>query len=375
MNSRSLGPPLSVSSPSCNHIVRCDALEFDSFTLCINDLHPTMISISTNHAVHHGSNMILILHHLSENTLHKLYFIQIITQDIPDILLSPSYKQERAGKRARKRASYTIRAVLTAEAVTLQQGYNIPTFVAWAQAYHCCLSVRLKEWHVQKCDAGPLRLPPEYRVNVTLNHYRPYFHSPLELCRLQDRLSHVHCMQSAKIAHYTHSLNHARHVNKQFDKLEYCRTKWETLPDRHIMCSHLTILPRQQSFELSGYDTQWNQYHSSSRSQILSVTIQNLLYQGYTFVLALTLQAVSSSWKILFYFHHIPLSESDGYVLSQPMAHFPTVDRLNRYIIKMIPLCPFICVRIHASPAHTLVTILVEVNRANWISLGLTCKE
>ena len=89
--------------------------------------------------------MILILHHLSENTLHKLYFIQIITQDIPDILLSPSYKQERAGKRARKRASYTIRAVLTAEAVTLQQGYNIPTFVAWAQAYHCCLSVRLKE--------------------------------------------------------------------------------------------------------------------------------------------------------------------------------------------------------------------------------------
>lgn len=93
-----------------------------------------MISISTNHAVHHGSNMILILHHLSENTLHKLYFIQIITQDIPDILLSPSYKQERAGKRARKRASYTIRAVLTAEAVTLQQGYNIPTFVAWAQA-------------------------------------------------------------------------------------------------------------------------------------------------------------------------------------------------------------------------------------------------
>ena len=43
-------------------------------------------------------------------------------------------KQERAGKRARKRASYTIRAVLTAEAVTLQQGYNIPTFVAWAQA-------------------------------------------------------------------------------------------------------------------------------------------------------------------------------------------------------------------------------------------------
>ena len=182
-------------------------------------------------------------------------------------------------------------------------------------------------------------------------------------------------MQSAKIAHYTHSLNHARHVNKQFDKLEYCRTKWETLPDGHIMCSHLTILPRQQSFELSGYDTQWNQYHSSSRSQILSVTIQNLLYQGYTFVLALTLQAVSSSWKILFYFHHIPLSESDGYVLSQPMAHLPTVDRLNRYIIKMIPLCPFICVRIHASPAHTLLTILVEVNRANWISLGLTCKE
>jgi len=50
MNSRSLGPPLSVSSPSCNHIVRCDALEFDSFTLCIDDLHPTMISISTNHA-------------------------------------------------------------------------------------------------------------------------------------------------------------------------------------------------------------------------------------------------------------------------------------------------------------------------------------
>ena len=133
MNSRSLGPPLSVSSPSCNHIVRCDALEFDSFTLCINDLHPTMISISTNHAVHHGSSMILILHHLSENTLHKLFHSNYNTR-YPDILLSSSYKQERAGKRARKRACYTIRAVLTAEAVTLQQGYNIPTFVAWAQS-------------------------------------------------------------------------------------------------------------------------------------------------------------------------------------------------------------------------------------------------
>ena len=82
MNSRSLGPPLSVSSPSCNHIVRCDALEFDSFTLCIDDLHPTMISISTNHAIHHGSGTILILHRLSDDAPHKLYFIQIITQDI-----------------------------------------------------------------------------------------------------------------------------------------------------------------------------------------------------------------------------------------------------------------------------------------------------
>jgi len=124
MNSRSLGPPLSVSSPSCNHIVRCDALEFDSFTLCIDDLHPTMISISisTNHAIHHGSGTILILHRLSDDAPHKLYFIQINTR-YPDILLSPSYKQERAQKHAPKRAFYTIRAVLTAEAVTLQQGY------------------------------------------------------------------------------------------------------------------------------------------------------------------------------------------------------------------------------------------------------------
>ena len=93
--------------------------------------------------------MILILHHLSENTLHKLYFIQIITQDIPDISLSSPYKQECARKRARKRASYTIRAVLTTEAVTLQQGYNIPHLRCMDSSYHhCCLSVRLKE-----CDA------------------------------------------------------------------------------------------------------------------------------------------------------------------------------------------------------------------------------
>ena len=124
MNSRSLGPPLSVSSPSCNHIVRCDALEFDSFTLCINDLHPTMISISTNHAVHHGSNMILILHHLSENTLHKLYFIQIITQDI-QISRSLHHTNKSVLKSMLPSVLPTQTwAVLTTEAVTLQQGYT-----------------------------------------------------------------------------------------------------------------------------------------------------------------------------------------------------------------------------------------------------------
>ena len=108
MNSRSLGPPLSVSSPRCNHIVRCDALEFDSFTLCIDDLHLMMISISTNHAVRHGPSMILILHHLLENTLHKHTSFKLYTQDIlPDFSLTlflSTYKQKRARTHAQKRA-------------------------------------------------------------------------------------------------------------------------------------------------------------------------------------------------------------------------------------------------------------------------------
>ena len=128
--------------------------------------------------------------------------------------------------------------------------------------------------------------------------------------------------------------------------------KWENLADRHIMCSHLTIFPRQQSFELSG------QYHSRWQCQ----TYYNIRGTGTCLYLHwhynYKLQAVSSSWKILFYFHHILLSESDGYVLSQPMAHLPTVDRLNRYIIKMIPLCsfiPYVCAYMHLANTYTYI--------------------
>ena len=37
------------------------------------------------------------------------------------------------------------------------------------------------------------------------------------------------------------------------------------------------------------YDTQWIQYHSSSHTQTLSVTIQNLVIKVQSFVLALTI--------------------------------------------------------------------------------------
>ena len=165
-------------------------------------------------------------------------------------------------------------------------------------------------------------------------------------------------MQSVKIAHTnTHPLTGDHHcINQQLiQQTRYiilCLTKWKTLADRHIMCSHLTILPHSNHLNCEDtYDTRCIQCLSSSRSQLLSVTIQSLLYQRYMFVLALRLQSVSLSWKILFYFHRIPLLESDGYVLSQYMAHLPTVERLNTQSVhyQMIPLliihmCGHICI-------------------------------
>jgi len=161
-------------------------------------------------------------------------------------------------------------------------------------------------------------------------------------------------MQSAKIAHYTHHFpqscsthNHSTNSNtvEQNERLFQIDTSCVLICLFFLDSNHLNCQDT--------YDTQWIQYHSSSHTQTLSVTIQNLLYQRYMFVLALTITSCIILLKdTLLYFHHIPLLESDGYVLSQYMAHSPTVDRLNRYIIKMIPLCSFICVCIYMHLQH-----------------------
>lgn len=133
MNSRSLGPPLSVSSPRCNHIVRCDALEFDSFTLVYRwltshddeHLYQSRCPSWTKHDTHSPSS----IGEYSSQT----YIIQIITiQDIfPDISHSlPLLIQTKACSNACSKACLLYNQAeewhkITAKAVILRQGYII----------------------------------------------------------------------------------------------------------------------------------------------------------------------------------------------------------------------------------------------------------
>ena len=92
--------------------------------------------------------------------------------------------------------------------------------------------------------------------------------------------------------------------------------------------------------------------NSSSRSQTFLVTIQNLLYQRYMFVLALKItQSVSFSWKILFYFHHIPLLECDGYELSKWLTCQLLTHSFGT-LLKWYHSYSFICVGINMHLQH-----------------------
>ena len=120
-----------------------------------------------------------------------------------------------------------------------------------------------------------------------------------------------------------------------------------------------------------------DEYHSSSRSQTSSVTIQNLLYQRYTFVLALTITSCIILLKdTLLLSSYSPLRIWWLRAVSTYGSLANCWQTQSVHIIKMIPLliihmCGHICIFQHIH----LLTILVEVNRVNWISLGLTYRE
>ena len=218
---------------------------------------------------------------------------------------------------------------------------------------------------------------------MTLNHYptRSYFHSPLELCRLQDRLSDVHRMQSAKIAHYTHFLQSCS-THKSTNNSTNSNTVEQNerlFPDRHIMCSHLTILPRQQSFELSGYlrysvkSIPLELSFSNSLSHNTKLTIPELHVCNCTddYKLYHPLERYSSTF-IIFHSRNLMatcclnlwltcqlLTDSIG------ITHYQNDTTLDH---------SYVWAYMHLQHMHFL-TILVEVNRVNWISLGLTYRE
>ena len=110
---------------------------------------------------------------------------------------------------------------------------------------------------------------------MTLNHY--------------IFLTSIIC--TAKIAHYTHfsqscsthkSTNNSTNSNtvEQNERLFQIDTSCVLICLFFLDSNHLNCQDT--------YDTQWIQYRSSSRTQTLSVTIQNLLCQRYTFVYSST---------------------------------------------------------------------------------------
>ena len=104
------------------------------------------------------------------------------------------------------------------------------------------------------------------------------------------------------------------------------------------------------------HDTQWIQYHSSSRSQTSSVTIQNLLYQRYTFVLALTITSCIILLKdtlLLSSYSTLRIWWLRAVSTYGSLANCWQTQSVH--IIKMIPLLIIhMCGHIHASPTHAL---------------------
>ena len=179
-------------------------------------------------------------------------------------------------------------------------------------------------------------------------------------------------MQSAKIAHYTHSPQSCKSTNNSnmLYIVHIVEQKWENLADRQIMCSHLTIFPRQQSFELSG------QYHSRWQCKtyynIRGTCIRLYLHWHYKLYHPLESERYSSTF-IIFYSRNLTATCCLNLWLTCQLLT-DSIGTLSKWYhsVHSYHMCAHTCI----SPTHTLTYyILVEINRVNWISLGLTCKE
>ena len=196
-----------------------------------------------------------------------------------------------------------------------------------------------------------------------------YFHSPLSTCKI-DSLTSIVC--SPRRSHIT--LTPLNHANQQTIRICCTLSTLLNKNERILQIDKSCVLIWLFFLDSNHLNCQDNTTRDDNAKLTTISEVHVCLYLHWHYKLYHPLESERySSTFIIFYSRNLTATCCLNLWLTCQLLT-DSIGTLSKWYhsVHSYHMCAHTCI----SPTHTLTYyILVEINRVNWISLGLTCKE